>query len=96
MLLQHVTMEILINMLAAILNFVGFAGEKASKRLVTLAVSIPAHHKMAQIKGELVLKSIDIIDYVATSCYHGDIDQKGGGHLEIRLFWWQNASKMLM
>jgi len=61
MLLQHVTMEILINMLAAILNFVGFAGKKASKRLVTLAVSIPAHHKMAQMKGELVLKSIDIL-----------------------------------
>ena len=61
MLLQHVTMEILINMLAAILNFVGFAGKKVSKRLVTLAVSIPAHHKMAQMKGELVLKSIDIL-----------------------------------
>ena len=47
MLLQHVTM---INVLAAILNFVGFGWKKASIRLVTLAVTAPAHYKMAQMK----------------------------------------------
>ena len=45
-------------------------------------MNAPTHHKMAQMKGELVLKSSDI-DYVATSCYHGDIDQYVGGHLEF-------------
>ena len=33
MLLQHVTMEILINMLAAILNFVRFGGKRLVKSL---------------------------------------------------------------
>ena len=31
------------------------------KRLVTLAVSDPGHHKLAQIKGEFVLMSIATI-----------------------------------
>ena len=60
MLLRHVTMEILMKIVAAIFNFVRFRGKKASKKLVTLAVTAPAHHMMAQMKGELVLKSIDI------------------------------------
>ena len=61
MLLHCVTMEILINMVTAILNFVRFGSKRLVKGLVTLAVSVPAHHKMAQMKGEVVLKSIDVL-----------------------------------
>ena len=43
------------------LEFCLFWWTKASKRLVTLAMSAPAHHNMAQMKGEVALKSIDVL-----------------------------------
>ena len=44
---------------AAILHFVFFSIIFGGKRLVTLAVNVPGHHKMAQMKGDIVLMSID-------------------------------------
>ena len=43
------------------LEFCLFWWTKASKKLVTLAMSAPAHHNMAQMKGEVALKSIDVL-----------------------------------
>ena len=43
------------------LEFCLLGWKKASKRLVTLAMSAPAHHNMAQMKGEVALKSIDVL-----------------------------------
>ena len=43
-------------MVAAILDFGIFGVFFNGKRPVTLAVSVLAYHKMAQMKGEVVLK----------------------------------------
>ena len=43
------------------LGFVVFWCYFGGERLVALAVSVPGNHKMAQMKGEDVLMSIDVL-----------------------------------